>query len=136
MAEEKTTTETVVDQKDTKEKIEVSKESQTIIESIEKMTVLDLSKLVKALEDKFGVVAAAPVAVAAASGASADADEDSGPSTVSVILTSCGDKKIQVLKEENQLLIMALNNKNIQSFKRNGKKEVSLLKKVDCKLKM
>jgi len=108
MAEEKTTTETVVDQKDTKEKIEVSKESQTIIESIEKMTVLDLSKLVKALEDKFGVVAAAPVAVAAASGAAADADEDSGPSTVSVILTSCGDKKIQVLKAVREITGLGL----------------------------
>ena len=41
--------------------IELSKEAKGVIESVEKMTVLELSQLVKALEDKFGVVAAAPV---------------------------------------------------------------------------
>ena len=51
--------------------IELSKEAKGVIESVEKMTVLELSQLVKALEDKFGVVAAAPVAVA---GAPADAE--------------------------------------------------------------
>ena len=50
----------------TVEEIELSKEAKGVIESVEKMTVLELSQLVKALEDKFGVVAAAPVAVAGA----------------------------------------------------------------------
>jgi large subunit ribosomal protein L7/L12 len=80
---------------------DLSKESQQIIEAIENMSVLELSKLVKALEDKFGVVAAAPVAVAgvapAAGGDAGDAGAGSDAS-VSVILTGCGDKKIQVLK--------------------------------------
>ena len=85
----------------TEEKVAVedlSKESQKVIEVIESMTVLELSKLVKALEDKFGVVAAAPMAMAAPA-AGGDADDSAGAdATVSVILTSCGDKKIQVLK--------------------------------------
>lgn len=68
-----------------------------IIESIEKMSVLELNELVKALEDKFGVTAAAPVAVAAAPAAGAAADAGA-PATVSAILTSSGDKKINVLK--------------------------------------
>ena len=50
----------------TVEEIELSKEAKGVIDSVEKMTVLELSQLVKALEDKFGVVAAAPVAVAGA----------------------------------------------------------------------
>jgi large subunit ribosomal protein L7/L12 len=68
-----------------------------IIESIEKMSVLELNELVKALEDKFGVTAAAPVAVAAAPAAGAAADAGA-PAMVSAILTSSGDKKINVLK--------------------------------------
>ena len=51
-----------------KDKPSLSKDAQKMIESIEKMSVLELSELVKALEDKFGVVAAAPVAAAAAAG--------------------------------------------------------------------
>lgn len=78
--------------------IELSKSATAVIESIEKMTVLELSELVKALEDRFGVVAAAPMAFAAAPAAAQAAAEEAGPTTVSVILKGCGDKKIQVLK--------------------------------------
>lgn len=70
--------------------------TQEIIEKIEKMTVLELNDLVKTLEEKFGVSAAAPMAAAAAPTAAADAGDDAG--TVDVILTAAGDKKIQVLK--------------------------------------
>jgi large subunit ribosomal protein L7/L12 len=79
--------------------VSTSELTQNIIENIEKMSVLELSQLVKALEDKFGVVAAAPVAVAASSpsGGSASTAE-AVDSTVDVILQSSGDKKIQVLK--------------------------------------
>ena len=74
---------------------------ETILESIEKLTLLEAAELVKAMEEKFGVSAAAPVAVAAApaaAGAAADAAE--APSEVSVILASVpADKKIAVLKE-------------------------------------
>lgn len=72
----------------------------TILESIEKLTLLEASELVKAMEEKFGVSAAAPVAVAAAAapaGAAPAAEEAS--SEVSVVLSSAGENKIAVLKE-------------------------------------
>ncbi len=82
--------------------------TQEIIEKIEKMTVLELNDLVKALEEKFGVSAAAPVAVAAApvAGAAAAAGDDAG--TVDVILASAGDKKIQVLKVVREITGLGL----------------------------
>ena len=88
---------------------DLSKESKKIIEQVESMTVLELSKLVTALEDKFGVVAAAPVAVAAAGVAASDADSgDSADATVSVVLTDVGDKKIQVLKVVREITGLGL----------------------------
>ncbi|MBC3537624.1 50S ribosomal protein L7/L12 [Megasphaera hominis] len=68
---------------------------EEIMQAIEEMTVLELSELVKAMEDKFGVSAAAPVAVAAAAAPAAAAEEKS---EFDVILTSAGDKKIGVIK--------------------------------------
>ena len=70
------------------------------IEEIKKMSVLELSELIKALEEEFGVsatavAAAAPAAAAAGDGGGA-AEEES--STVDVVLTAAGDKKIQVIK--------------------------------------
>lgn len=74
---------------------------ESILESIEKLTLLEAAELVKAMEEKFGVSAAAPVAVAAApaAGGAAPAAEESA-SEVNVILASVpADKKIAVLKE-------------------------------------
>ena len=88
--------------------VEVSKDAQKIIDSVEKMSVLELSQLVKALEDKFGVVAAAPVAAAAPAAAGGDDDSDSGSDTADVILKSCGDKKIQVLKVVREITGLGL----------------------------
>lgn len=70
----------------------------TILESIEKLTLLEAAELVKAMEEKFGVSAAAPVAVAAAPAAAGEAAEEVS-SEVSVILASAGANKIAVLKE-------------------------------------
>src|SRR5215211_4398908 len=71
-----------------------------LIEEIKKMSVLELSELIKALEEEFGVSAtavAAPAPAAAAPGdGGAPAEEES--STVDVVLTAAGDKKIQVIK--------------------------------------
>ena len=73
---------------------------ETILESIEKLTLLEAAELVKAMEEKFGVSAAAPVAVAAAAPAAAGADAaDAGSSEVTVVLASAGANKIAVLKE-------------------------------------
>lgn len=72
---------------------------EQVVEFLENMTVLELADLVKELEEKFGVSAAAPVAVAAAAapaeGGAAAAEEKS---EFDVVLTSTGDKKINVIK--------------------------------------
>ena len=81
-------------------KVEVSAEMEKFISYIENMTVLDLSKLVKALEERLGVSAAAPVAVAAvaapAAGAAAAEEEKT---EFDVILAAFGDNKVGVIKE-------------------------------------
>ena len=72
---------------------------ETILESIEKLTLIEAAELVKAMEEKFGVSAAAPVAVAAVAAAPAEAAAEEA-SEVNVILASVpADKKIAVLKE-------------------------------------
>lgn len=83
-------------------KVAVSEEMEKFISYIENLTVLELSQLVKALEERLGVSAAAPVAVAAAgaagaAGAEAEAEEEK--TEFDVILVSAGDKKIGVIKE-------------------------------------
>lgn len=70
---------------------------QEILEKIESLTLLEAADLVKQMEEKFGVSAAAPVAVAAAPVAAAAAEEE--VNEVSVILASAGANKINVLKE-------------------------------------
>lgn len=81
----------------TEEKIEVSEKFKKLVEEIEKLSVLDLAELVKVLEKKFGVSAAAPVAIAAAP-ASAVAPEAEEKSVFNIELTAVGDKKIEVIK--------------------------------------
>lgn len=81
-----------------KKDITLSADAQKVLESVEKMSALDLAELVKALEEKFGVSAAAPVAVAAAPAAGGDAGADEGSSTVDVVLTDAGASKINVIK--------------------------------------
>ena len=71
---------------------------EELIQAIENMTVLELSELVKALEEKFGVSAAAPVAVAAAAGPAAAAEPEEEKTEFDVVLASVGDKKINVIK--------------------------------------
>ncbi len=70
------------------------------IDELKGISVLELSERIKALEEAFGVSAAAVAAAAPAAAAPAggDAGADEGPSTVDVILTGAGDKKIQVIK--------------------------------------
>ena len=80
---------------------------ESIVESIEKLTLLEAAELVKAMEEKFGVSAAAPVAVAAAPAAAAPADD--ADAEVSVVLASVpADKKIAVLKEVRTLTGLGL----------------------------
>ena len=79
---------------------------EQIIEAIESMTVLELSELVKALEEKFGVSAAAPVAVAAAPVAEAAAAAEQ--TEFDVILASAGSSKINVIKVVRELTGLGL----------------------------
>ena len=80
---------------------------EQIMEAIENMTVLELSELVKALEEKFGVSAAAPVAVAAApaAGAAAAAEEQT---EFDVVLTAAGASKINVIKVVREITGLGL----------------------------
>ena len=80
------------------ETVEVPEKFKSLVESVEKLSVLELSELVKILEKKFGVSAAAPMAVAAAPAAGAGEEAAEEQSSFTVQLTKVGDKKIEVIK--------------------------------------
>ena len=81
----------------------MSEKLTQIVDQISDLSVLELSELVKAIEEKFGVEAAAPMMMAGAAmpgaAAGAEAAEDEGPSAFDVVLTDAGSQKIQVIKE-------------------------------------
>ena len=81
---------------------------ESILESIEKLTLLEAAELVKAMEEKFGVSAAAPVAVAAAAPAAAADAGEAADAEVTVVLASAGANKIAVLKEVRTLTGLGL----------------------------
>jgi len=91
VAEKKTTAKKATASKTKKNNVEA------IMESLEQMTVLELAELVKEMEEKFGVTAAAPV-VQAAGPAQAAAEQAEEKTEFDVILANVGDKKIQVIK--------------------------------------
>jgi large subunit ribosomal protein L7/L12 len=82
----------------------VSSNLQSIIEGIEKLSVLELADLVHALEDRFGVTAAAPVAVAAGAAPAAAGEPAEEQTTFNVILTSAGANKIGAIKAVRELV--------------------------------
>ncbi|MDX8403308.1 MAG: 50S ribosomal protein L7/L12 [Mariprofundaceae bacterium] len=79
-----------------------------MITAIEGMSVLDLSELVSALEEKFGVSVAAPVAVAAAGAPAAGGAAAEEKTDFDVVLTAAGDKKIQVIKAVREVTGLGL----------------------------
>lgn len=82
-----------------------------LIDTLEGLTVLELNELVKALEEKWGVSAAAPVAVAGAAGAAAggaSAAEEEEKTEFDVVLTDIGANKIQVIKAVRELTSLGL----------------------------
>ncbi|MCE5271452.1 50S ribosomal protein L7/L12 [bacterium] len=81
---------------------------EEIITAIEGMTVLELNELVKALEEKFGVSAAAPMMSAAPVAAAAAAPVAEEKTEFDVVLTGVGDKKIQVIKVVRELTSLGL----------------------------
>jgi large subunit ribosomal protein L7/L12 len=89
--------------------IEMSEVIDQIIESIDKLTVMELAELSKALQEKYGVSAAMPVATSAATGAAAGAGEAEEEKTeFDVVLDAVGDKKIQVIKVVRELTSLGL----------------------------
>jgi large subunit ribosomal protein L7/L12 len=99
MAEEVTTTE---------ETVEIPAKFKTVVEHIDKLTVLELSELVKVLEKHYGVSAAAPMAMAAAPAAGDDAGAAEEKSAFTVMLTSAGDSKISVIKAVREITGLGL----------------------------
>jgi len=80
-----------------------------LIDTLANMTVLELSQLIKELEEKFGVSAAAPMAVAAvAAPAAAAAPVEEEKTEFDVVLTACGSNKIQVIKEVRAITSLGL----------------------------
>lgn len=85
--------------------------TEEILDSIAGLTVLELSELLSAFEERFGVTAAAPVAVAAAAPAAGGGDgggDDEEKTSFDVVLTEAGDKKIGVIKEVRGLTSLGL----------------------------
>ncbi len=87
------------------ETVEVPAKFKTLVESIETMSVLELNELVKLLEKKFGVSAAAVAVAAPTAGAGAPAEEKS---TMAVHLASAGEQKIAVIKVVKEALALGL----------------------------
>ncbi len=94
----------------TKKKTEKKSGKDVVLEAIEQMTVLELSELVKEMEEKFGISASAPVVQAVAgapvAGEAAAAEEEK--TEFDVILSSAGEKKIQVIKVVRELTSLGL----------------------------
>lgn len=96
-----------------KEDVKLSKDAEKILDAVEKLSVLDLANLVKAMEDKFGVSAAAPVMMAgampAAGGGEAAGGDDGGDSgNVTVVLASAGGQKVAVIKVVREITGLGL----------------------------
>lgn len=108
MAEEVTKLEEVKEEtpvvEATEEKKEVPAKFKSLVEEIDKLSVLDLSELVSTLEDHYGVSAAAPAAVAVA-GAAAGGEEaaEDAKSSYNIMLTGAGEKKIDVIKAVREI---------------------------------
>ncbi len=114
--------------------------TQEILEAIAGMTVLEVSELVKAMEEKFGVTAAAPVAVAAvagpaAGGAAAAAEEKT---EFDVILKAHGDKKIDVIKVVREITSLGLKEAKdlVEAGGKSIKEAVSKAEAEDIKKKL
>lgn len=103
-------TDKIMSEENENKEVEVPEKFKDLVESIEKLSVLDLAELVKVLEDKFGVSAAAPAAaVAAAPAAGAEeADEEEEKSAFDVEITEAGSNKIAVIKAIREITEMGL----------------------------
>ena len=96
-----------------KSDVKLSKDAEKILDMVEKLSVIDLAGLVKAMEDKFGVSAAAPVMMAgggapAAAGGEAGGGEEAGGGNVTVVLAAAGGQKVAVIKAVREITGLGL----------------------------
>ena len=95
-----------------KEEVKLSKDAEKILDMVEKLSVLDLASLVKAMEDKFGVSAAAPVMMAGggapAAGGDAGGGDDGAGANVTVVLAAAGGQKVAVIKAVREITGLGL----------------------------
>lgn len=92
---------------ETTEKVDLSKDAEKVLEMVSALSVLDLANLVKAMEDKFGVSAAAPVA-AAAPAAAGGGEEAEAKSEYNIELKEAGSQKIAVIKVVREITQVGL----------------------------
>ncbi|MBN2306711.1 50S ribosomal protein L7/L12 [Candidatus Peregrinibacteria bacterium] len=88
--------------------IKLSKAAKGILDEVKKLSVLELADLVKAMEEEFGVSAAAPVAVAAAGAASGSGEAEAAKDSFTVELTNAGGQKIAVIKVVREITGLGL----------------------------
>lgn len=128
---EETKAETVIteDKKTEEKKVELTENMKGMIEMLEKMTVLELSDLVKALEDKFGVSSQAPMVMPAMGMAAAGAGQapDEEKSSFTVVLADVGKNKIQVIKEIRAITTLGLKEAKdlVEAAPKNVKEDVT-----------
>lgn len=108
MSEEKKDQAVEASSADEKKDVEVPEKFKKLVDEIEKMSVLDLADLVKVLEDKFGVSAAAPMMVAGGAPAGGEAEAAEEKSAFDVEITEAGGSKINVIKAVRELTEMGL----------------------------
>ena len=108
---------------------------EEILAFLDEATILELNELVKAIEEKYGVSAAAPVAVAAGPAA---AEEPAAPSTVTVVVTSHGDSKVAVIKVVREITGLGLVDakKLVDALPAEIKKDVSAKEGEELKKKL
>lgn len=106
MTEEKKTD--ASESKEEAKEVEVPKQFKKLVEEIEKMSVLELSELVKVLEDKFGVSSAAPMMMAGAPAAGGEEAAAEEKSEYDIELTAAGDKKINAIKAVREITGLGL----------------------------
>lgn len=104
----KEATEQAAQKESPKEEVKLSEKQEGIIKTVESMTVLELADLVKALEDKFGVSAAVPVAGFAGGAGAPGAAQEEEQTSFTLVLTSFGEKKINVIKEIRAVTTLGL----------------------------
>jgi len=88
--------------------VKLTENAQKVLDMIETMTILEAADLVKAMEEKFGVSAAAPVMAGPVAAAGGAEEAEAAKDEFTVVLTGIGDKKIQVIKEVRAITSLGL----------------------------